>query len=379
MLGNNKSILFCDNTLWGLVNFRGDIIRYFVTMGFKVILVAPQDKDTFMTTKIPSGVRYIGIHMERCSQNVLKDVAYFVQLLKIYHQERPNYIVHYTIKPNIYGAIAARILGIPCTDVITGLGHALSESGGRAWLASRLYGFGLGFAHRVFVLNEAIRDFVLSKDFCSERNLILLSGGEGVNLDKFPFESNESDQVVFLMVARLLADKGYREFVEATRLLKAEGFYFRSQIVGPMDDMYPEHISEAEVKRDENDGLIEYLGATSRIQTVLGRKGVVVVLPSYHEGLNRSLMEACAMGKPIITTDIPGCREAVDECQNGFLVPPKNAQKLAEAMKRYLLLSDKQKNDFSIYSRKKAEYLFDIRRVIDAYQEVLRDAGILTI
>ncbi len=371
-----KKILFCDNTLWGLVNFRGAVIRHLVSKGFEIVLVAPQDETTFMKTVIPEGVRYIPVHMNRCSQNPFHDLKYFFTLYKIYRDEAPNYIFHYTIKPNIYGSFAASLLRIPNTDIITGLGHALVGDSIKNRIAAALYASGLRCANSVLVLNQFIADYVKERRICRSRKVILLKGGEGVCLDRFPMTDHASENTIFLMVGRLLKDKGYNEYVQAAREVLRRGWKARFQILGPLDCSYPKHITQEELDRDISDGIIEYLGVTDHVQQYLQQKGVVIVLPSYHEGLNRSLMEACSSGCPIITSDIPGCRETVTEGENGFLVPPRNVELLAEAMIRYLKLTPEEKNSFSLSSRKKAEKVFDMRLVIDEYLEILKSAGI---
>lgn len=376
-MDKNKKILFCDNTLWGLVNFRGAVIRHLKDMGFEIILVAPQDENTFMKTVIPTGVRYIPVHMNRCSQNPFHDIKYFATLYNIYKKESPDYIFHYTIKPNIYGSYAASLLRIPNTDIITGLGHALVGESVKNRIAAALYASGLKCAKSVFVLNQFIADYVKERHICRSKKVVLLKGGEGVCLDRFQMSDHRSEETIFLMVGRLLQDKGYREYVQAARTVLQSGLKARFQILGPLDCSYPKHITKEELDKDIADGIIEYLGVTDNVQQYLHQRGVVVVLPSYHEGLNRSLMEACSCGCPIITSDIPGCRETVTEGENGFLVPPKSAKYLAEAMVKYLGLTIEEKNRFSLASRTKAEKVFDMRFVIEEYLRVLKNAGIL--
>ena len=368
-------VLFCDNTLWGLVNFRGYIISRLHEDGYEVVLVAPQDVHTVMKSHVPEGVMYRNVEIDRCGRNPLKDFYYFKALYRIYKEECPDYVFHYTIKPNIYGTFASRLLGIPCTDMMTGMGYALKQKDLLNRLAWALYRMALRKADKVLCLNEENRRFILEQGFCVPSRLILLRGGEGVNLAQYEYAYAKSGETVFLMVARVLADKGYREFVQASKRLRDKGLdNFRCVLVGPIDESYPTHISREELEGDVKKGWIEYLGVTDCIQEILKGPGVAVVVPSYHEGLNRSLMEACAMGKPVITTDIPGCRETVDEGKNGFLVPPKDAKALADAMERYLALTAEEKRAFSLHSRKKAEEVFDIRRVYDVYLEILRQA-----
>lgn len=366
-------LLFCDNTLWGLVNFRSYIFTHLLDAGFEVVLVAPQDEDTVMKIEVPTGVRYRSVWMNRCGKSPLEDFRYFLRLFRIYREERPCHIFHYTIKPNIYGTFAAKLLGIPCTCMIAGMGYALEKKGILNKLAYELYRIALRKADAVLCLNEDNRRFILEHGFCLPQRLTLLKGGEGVDLLRYSYAYEDSGETVFLMVGRVLVDKGYREFVQASAWLKSHGYgCFKCALLGPLDHSYPTHISREELDRDVADGWLEYWGVTDCVQDFLKRPGVVVVLPSfYHEGLNRSLMEACAMGKPIITTDIPGCRETVDEGMNGFLVPSKDAVSLARAMAAYLKMGVAEKRAFSLHSRKKAEETFDVRYVYETYLKLL--------
>lgn len=314
-----RKILFCDNVLWGLVNFRGSVIRHFIQQGDEVILVAPQDDESIMKVDIPQGVRYIPVRLNRCSRNPLTDLMYCAHLYRIYRKERPDYIFHYTIKPNVYGSIAARMAGISCTGMVAGLGYGLLGDGMLSRLLGVMYRYAFKYVSSIFVLNKFNYQYLLDHKFCTSAQLRLFKGGEGVDLSAYPYVREESGSpVVFLMVGRVLYDKGYREYVQAAKIVKQQYPDVRCQLLGMLDETYPAHVDEEELKRDVEEGTIEYLASTNDVMQYLGRSGVVVVLPSYFEGLSRSLMEACAVGRPIIATDIPGCRETVDEGKNGF-------------------------------------------------------------
>lgn len=370
-----RKILFCDNVLWGLVNFRGSVIRHFVQQGDEVVLVAPQDDESIMKVDIPEGVRYIPVRLNRCSRNPFTDLIYCAHLYRIYRKEHPDYIFHYTIKPNVYGSIAARLAGINCTGMVAGLGYGLLGDGMLSRLLAVMYRYAFKYASSIFVLNKFNYQYLLDHKFCTSAQLRLFKGGEGVDLSAYPYVREESGSpVVFLMVGRVLYDKGYREYVQAAKIVKQQYPDVRCQLLGMLDETYPAHVDEEELKRDVEEGTIEYLASTNDVMQYLGRSGVVVVLPSYFEGLSRSLMEACAVGRPIIATDIPGCRETVDEGKNGFLVKVKDSSSLAEGMLRYLSLSDVEKQAFSRHSRKKAEETFDVRQVIKEYEKDLAKA-----
>lgn len=370
-----RKILFCDNVLWGLVNFRGSVIRHFVQQGDEVVLVAPQDDESIMKVDIPEGVRYIPVRLNRCSRNPFTDLIYCAHLYRIYRKEHPDYIFHYTIKPNVYGSIAARLAGINCTGMVAGLGYGLLGDGMLSRLLAVMYRYAFKYVSSIFVLNKFNYQYLLDHKFCTSAQLRLFKGGEGVDLSAYPYVREESGSpVVFLMVGRVLYDKGYREYVQAAKIVKQQYPDVRCQLLGMLDETYPAHVDEEELKRDVEEGTIEYLASTNDVMQYLGRYGVVVVLPSYFEGLSRSLMEACAVGRPIIATDIPGCRETVDEGKNGFLVKVKDSSSLAEGMLRYLSLSDAEKQAFSRHSRKKAEETFDVRQVIKEYEKDLAKA-----
>ncbi|MBM6736208.1 hypothetical protein H7U35_13460 [Mediterranea massiliensis] len=177
-----SKILFCDNNLYDLLNFRGDVIENYVTNGYKVVLVAPK------TMELPDnwkGIKYIPVKLNRSAMNPLSELKYLCRLIKIYYKERPDYIFHYTIKPNIYGTLAAKFCGIPSTAMIAGLGYVFDHKGIGCFIARGLYRFALRFSQKVLVLNSYNRDLVLEKRIAAPEQVILLPGGEGINLEKY--------------------------------------------------------------------------------------------------------------------------------------------------------------------------------------------------
>jgi len=375
--GNKKNrfmkLLFCDNAIWGLVNFREAVFRHFYERGAEIVLVAPSDEHAELKAKVPAYVRYIPVRLSRTSRNPLNDVAYLWQLLRIYRKERPDCIFHYTIKPNVYGTLAARLLGIHRVAMVAGLGYTFAKKGLPDRVAQNLLRLGLRLSDRVFVLNTSNRDVLVSRGFVRQGDVILLRGGEGIDTEQLceGEEQKENTPTTFLMVGRALYDKGYAEFVEASRLLKAEGAEAKFCLLGSIDEAYPNAVPRTTIDADVKAGVIQYLGFTNQPESIMGQPGVVVVVPSYHEGMNRSLMEACALGKPIITTNIPGCREMVKEGRNGYLIPAKNGQALAEAMRRYLSLPYAEKVAMGHRCRRIALQTYDVHHVIKQYEECL--------
>lgn len=201
--------------------------------------------------------------------------------------------------------------------------------------------------------------------------MILFGGGEGVNLEHYSYRKSKFDSVTFLMVARILYDKGYDEYVQAARIVKSKYPDAKFKLLGPLDVVSPMGVPREVVNKDVATGLIEYMGMTNDVQSVMGHPNIVSVLPSYHEGLSRSLMEACAMGKPIITTNIPGCRETVDDEVNGFLVAVREADSLAEAMIRFIELPKEKKIAMAEASHRKAIKEFDVNNVLVKYQNIV--------
>lgn len=369
-----KRIVFCDNTLWGLVNFRGDVIRYCVRQGYDVYLVAPEKEDRQMVIPVPDGVTFIPVAMGRTSTSPINDLRYFIALCKIYGRVRPHFCFHYTIKPNIYGSMAAYFYGAECsTAMIPGLGYVFNSNGLSAFIARILYRIGLMFTDYLLVLNEGNREIVLQKRLCSEQKIRLLTAGEGVNTTKYPFYDNSPvDPVTFTFVGRVLYDKGYDEFVKAAETVKKVHPEACFEIWGSLDPQFPNAVPLEKLQFDVGRGIIIYKGFTQNASDIYNRSGVVVVLPSfYHEGMNRSLMEACSTGKPIICTRIHGCMELVAEGGNGYTVPTRDAGALAAAMLRYISLSAEEKRKMCSMSRYLAESRFSIDAVIEEYKKIL--------
>ena len=367
-----KKVLFCDNTLWGTLNFRGEVLEHFSQKGYEVFVVAPRDENPQMTLPVPSFVRFFPVDMGRTDMSVLSNVKYFFRLLRIYTKVRPSIIFHYTIKPNIYGSIAAKLLHIKSVAMVAGLGTVFSRQGLKYTVARLMYRVGLRASQVVFVLNEDNRNHLHGHGFCKNCKLVLLTGGEGINLQKWPFMDNTSPVVRFLFSGRLLYDKGYKEFVEAAKILKVEYPDVEFWILGFIDEQASRCVTRAQLDKDIQDGYIRYLGYTHDMLSWYKKKGIVLTLPSYYgEGMSRTLMEACATGKPVIASDIAGCREFVEVGRNGFLVKPRDVSSLVAAMRKYLALDRGQRCQLSLSSRKVAEKRFDVKNVIEKYEQVI--------
>ncbi len=359
-------ILFSDNTLWGLLNFRSNIISHFRSKGYQVVLVAPNDVNS-QAFDIPYGTRYISVEMNRTGMNPISDYKYYRQLKDIYKKEHPNYVFHYTIKPNIYGSIACKTLDIPSSCMIAGLGHIFTSESMKMRLIQRFYKFALRYPQKVLTLNKYNHDLLIARHIVTSEKLILLPGGEGVDLNKYsvlPMPNNT--QPIFLMIGRVLYEKGYSEYIKAAMVLHGRAQFV---LMGPIDE-HPMAVPRQVINEDVRRGYIQYIPFSPDVTSQIAQADCIV-LPSYGEGLSRVLMEACALGRPIICSDIAGCRETVDEGVNGYLCKPADEQSLIAACCKFIECTFEDRKAMSKASRKKAELVFDDRLVCNYYDRIL--------
>ena len=309
--------------------------------------------------------------MKRLSVNPLQDMILLFSLIRIFLRERPQYVFLYTIKPNIFGTIAARVCRIHSSMMMAGLGRVFTNNSLSSYIARALYRLALAFSDHLLLLNDENVETVKKLGMCKKDKIVRLKSGEGVNLQRFQFHDNKNDKVSFLFVGRLLREKGVLDFVEAARLVKQQCHEAEFQVAGGTDTSSPDSLTREEIESFVASDIIDYLGIIDMVKK-LEEPGLVIVIPSYYsEGLNHSLMVGCATGKPIITTDWPGCRETVIEGRNGYLVPTKNPEALAEAMLRYIILTDDEKQVMSQESRRLAEQCFDVKSVYAVYDKIL--------
>ncbi len=367
-------IIFNDNGLRALVNFRIDVIEHFVEQGYHVILMYPGcTREDSLLERLPKECKIHEVDMEPSSRNPLKDISYFKRCYSIFKKEKPNIIFNYTIKPNIYGSLASMLLGIKRIDMVAGLGYIFTGSSLNKRLGRLMYKIGLRTANKVITLNKDNMNFLLTKHYVLPNRITLWGGGEGVNLYHYPYTKNYFNVTRFLMVARVLYDKGYQEYVDAAEIVKKQYPNIDIELLGPLDESSPMGVPKHIVENDVKQGKIKYLGVTEDVPSYLKRDGVVVVVSSYHEGLNRSLMEACAMARPVITTDVAGCRETVDDGINGYIVNQKDTQSLAKAMIRFIELPQAEKQEMAEKSYLKAQQNFDVNIVLKKYDEIISE------
>jgi glycosyltransferase involved in cell wall biosynthesis len=311
--------------------------------------------------------------MDRSGANPWADLRLLARYRTLLRQLRPAAYLGYTIKPNIYGSLAAASLGIPALPNVSGLGTAFIRGGALQGVVTALYRVGFARAPVVFFQNDEDRQLFVARRIVRADQARVLPGS-GVDLERFAPASPPPHPLTFLLIARLLRDKGVVEFADAARSLRAELPNARFQLLGPIDEGNRTAISRAELDSWVRDGVIEHLGTTDDVRPSIAAASAVV-LPSYREGLPRSLLEAGAMARPLIATDVPGCRDVVEEGVNGYLCRARDARSLAQAMRRFADLPRAERLAMGDAGRRKVQERFSEEFVVRAYLDVLARLG----
>ena len=361
-----RRVVIAANSAWHIANFRGELIRALVEHGYEPFALAPADSTGRLRDM---GIEQVELPLERSGLNPIADLALLLRYRQILKHLRPVAYLGFTIKPNIYGGLAARSLGVPHIANISGLGTAFIRRGPLQTLVSNLYRIALRRASVVFFQNPDDQALFLERRLVRAGQAQLLPGS-GVDLKRFCQVPLPDGPVTFLFIGRLLGDKGVRELIEAARKLRKSHANVRVQLLGPLDGGNRTAITRAELNDWLSHGLVEYLGETDDVRPCI-EKATAVVLPSYREGLPRSLLEAAAMARPLIATDVPGCREVVEGGTNGFLCAPRSAQSLTDTMRSFADLAPEQRSAMGLASRRKVESGFSEAAVIRAYVNAL--------
>jgi glycosyltransferase involved in cell wall biosynthesis len=366
-------ILFAVNSAWNLVNFRSGLIQALVGDGHEVLACAPADAWVPRLSEL--GCRFIPMPMDAQGTHPLRDAALCWRLLTVMRREQPDVVLGYTIKPNVYASLAARWAGgVKVVNNIAGLGATFIQPTWVTPVVKRLYRLALNRSSTVFFQNEDDRELFVDQGLVARGTTQLLPGS-GVDLQRYaPADPRAADgRFRFLMVSRLLWDKGVGELVEAARRLRLRHPEVQVQLLGFLDVQNPSAIQLRDVQAWESEGVIQYLGASDDPRPYIANSDCVV-LPSYREGTPRSLLEAAAMGKPLITTDVPGCRTVVEDGNNGFLCPARDATALADQMSRMVMLNAAERDAMGRQGRQKMEREFDERLVIGHYRRAIAKA-----
>lgn len=353
------------NAAWNFANFRGGLIRALVAAGYEVIAVAPPDEHVERVRQL--GCRFIPLPMDTRGRHAGRDLLLLLRLWRLLRQERPAVYLGYTIKPNIYGSLAARVLGIPVINNITGLGEVFSRDDLVARLVRGLYRVALKRSRTVFFQNDEDLQLFVETAMVPAAVTARLPGS-GVDTQRFAVAPlPDRAPVRFLLIARLLWDKGIQQYVDAARLLRDRGIPARLELLGFIDDDNPAVVSSRDIAAWQADGLVHYLGVSHDVRREIAQADCLVLPSYYREGTPRTLLEAAAMGRPIITTDSIGCRDVVDDGVNGYLCRPRDAQDLADKMARLIALPAAERAAMGRRGRAKIEREFDEDIVVDRY------------
>lgn len=356
-----------------LTNFRGELIKSLSEKSY-VIAMASEYNENVVSSLKKWGVSFTAFPVQRNGINPLVDYKTWKTLRRKFKQNQPNIILAYTIKPIIWGGLASKVL--PDTRfyaLVTGLGYAF-QGGGLVRnmlvkLVTFLYRSALQKADMVIFQNPDNMNLFVTKGIIPKEKGVLVNGS-GVNTEHFPFlPLPASNPAIFLTIGRLLSEKGFREYYEAAGIVKQKYPEVIFQILGP-EDPSPDGISLTEIVKWQESKTIEYLGSSNNVQPYL-QNCHIYVLASYHEGMPRTVLEALSTGRPILTTDVPGCRETVTTGRNGYLVPKANATALAERMIWFVENSD-QWERMGKCSRDFAEEKYDVHKVNDKLIEIMR-------
>ena len=359
-------IILCGSEAYSVKMFRGDLIRDLVIQGHDVIIMANNASEKHLEEFSSLGARYISSPISRSSLNPFKDIKVFFKFLRVFILERPDCVLSYTVKPIVWSGIVLKFF--PKTrfiGMITGLGYAFGGQGRSRSLVfaivSFLYRLALANVYAVIFQNPDNKASFIELGLIDPRKAILVNGS-GVNLDYFSYHpySTYENRVSFLMIARLLKDKGILEFLSAASLLKSEYSNIDFTLLGHEDNSV-NAVSLKEITKLDRAGVISYHGFVDDVRDFLV-SNTVYVLPSYHEGLPRSVLEAMAIGRPIITTNVPGCRETVVNGVNGWLVPKGDSKALAEKM-RWFMDNPSEIKNMAFSSREMAVKKFDVKEI----------------
>lgn len=362
-------ILMTVNAAWNIWNFRKPVVKALLSDGHKVTILAPPDDYVEKLKQL--GCSFAPLEVKAKSINPIDELKLLRRLKSAFNEHKPDVILSYTIKNNTFGALAAKSSGIPFVPNVSGLGTGFLSGSLLQFVVEKIYSVAFRKLPVVFFQNEDDKALFISRNLVSAEQAQLLPGS-GIDLAHFLTEPQpEQKDPAFLLIARLLIDKGVVEFVDAARQVKKTWPNARFQLLGATDAKNRSAISNETVTEWVTEGTIEYLGTTDDVRPAI-KAAHCVVLPSYREGAPRTLIEAAAMARPLIATDVPGCRSVVDHDQNGLLCQVRSASSLAAAMNQFLNLTEAQQRDMGNAGRKKMVEEFDQAIVVEAYRTAIQ-------
>lgn len=359
------NIVLTGNTDFSIYNYRYELIQRLLSDGHSVTVLSPNGQ--YVSSLVEMGCEHYEITMERRGTNPFKDLKLLKQYKKLLKKISPHYVLSYTIKPNIYGAIACKSLGIPIIPNVTGLGTAVENKGWKQKITVMLYRVAFKKVQTIFFQNAENMQFFVDRNLYTEKHKLL--PGSGVNLERFkPTEYPDGDTVNFIFVSRLMKEKGIEQYLDAAEYITEKYPNARFHICGFCEEEYKDRL-DAITKNEK----VIYHGMVKDMTAVLADMHCTVHPSFYPEGLSNVLLESLACGRPIITTDRAGCREVVEDGVNGYVVKQQNSADLIEKIEKFMLLSNEERKNMGIAGRIKVEREFDRRLVIEAYTKEMSE------
>lgn len=367
-----KIIAILYNTSWYIYNFRSNLIKSLIHEGYSIITIAPYDIYTEKLINI--GCTHYQIKVESKNKNPFKDLLLCINLYLLLNKIRPEILLNYTTKPNIYGTIVAKVIGIPCINNIAGLGIGFVHENFTTIVLRKLYKYSQRKANMVFFQNIEDHQEFISVGAVTNENSDLLPGS-GVDLNKFkfyPLKGLNSNLFIFLFVGRIMYSKGVKVLFDAAKSIYKKRKNFKIIMIGEINNPNGDGVPINIITKWKEEKYFEYHGKIENVIRMLKISHCVVLPSFYREGTPRSLLEALSVGRPIITTNMPGCKTTVINDYNGFLIKPKDVDDLVQKMEKMMDLSSHELAMFGENSRKIAEIYFDERLVINKYLKEIK-------
>jgi glycosyltransferase involved in cell wall biosynthesis len=368
----NKKILISINTSWNIINFRLGLLQALQKEGYKIIVLAPKDEYSELFQNY--NFEYHDIEMNNKGTNPIEDLKLTISYYKILKKIKPDLMLNYTIKPNIYGTIAANLLKIPTINNIAGLGSLFVNENFITKIAKYLYKYSQDKASKVFFQNNEDFELFTSLGLVDIKKSDVLPGS-GINTEKFqPIEKTKNlDKIVFLLISRMLWDKGVGEYVEAARILTKKYPNLEFQLLGFLDVANNSAISNDQMDSWVKEGIINYLGTSDNVQNEISNADCMVLPSFYREGTPRTLLESASMAKPIVTTNNIGCKDVVNDGETGYLCKIKDSTDLASKLELIINMSEEERKTMGQKGREKIKKEFDEEIVINKYLDAIKE------
>jgi len=363
-----KKVLMLGNHGFVIYNFRKELIKKLLSEGYEVYISLPKDDDK-VPKMISWGCKFIETNVDRRGTNLITDLKLVLFYIKMFREIKPDVALTYTIKPNIYGGIACRLLKVPCLNNITGLGSGFSKGFILKSILTFLYRISLKKSACVFFQNEEDMKILVGKKIV--KGIYKLIPGSGVNIEEFRYkEFPKEDPITFLYIGRIMKDKGIDQYLEAAKVIKEKYPNTKFNIVGFVEktqSYYSELIRDYEEK-----GYVNYLGYQSDVKPYIEEAHCLIQASHGGEGLSNVLLEAGAMGRALIASNIPGCRETIKEGKNGFIFEAKNTVSLINKLEKFIGLNYQTKKQFGVNSYMRIKDKFDRKQVVEAYIKIIK-------